>query len=266
MPAQPPPAVLAAFGVAGEPLIALPGGQGTSWRAGDMVLKPADGSPAELRWQAYVYSRISGDGFRIARTLTTADSAACVAGWRATQWVAGQHEPRRWADIIAVGERYHAALGRLPRPAFLAARDSPWATGDLVAWGERPAAEFDQVPHIRRLVAALRPVTEPSQLIHGDLGGNVLFHPSLPPAIIDFSPYWRPAAFASAIVVADALAWEGADAGILAAVSHLSNFGQYLIRALIYRMVTERVVGISHPAGGADPWAPAAALALLLAR
>ncbi len=265
MPAQPPPAVLAAFGVARQPLTLLPGGQGTSWRAGDLVLKPANVSPAELSWNAGVYSRISGDGFRIARTLTAADGTACVAGWCATQWVAGQHEPRRWADIIAVGGRYHAALARLCRPAFLAGRDSPWAIGDLVAWGERPAAGFDQVPHIRRLLAALRPVTEPSQLIHGDLGGNVLFHSSLPPAIIDFSPYWRPVAFASAIVVADALVWEGADAGILAAVSHLSNFGQYLIRALIYRMVTERAAGISHPAGGADPWARAVALALSLA-
>jgi len=32
----------------------------------------------------------------------------------------------------------------------------------------------------------------PSQLIHSDLGGNVLFHDQLPPAIIDFSAYWRP--------------------------------------------------------------------------
>ena len=55
------------------------------------------------------------------------------------------------------------------------------------------------------------PVTAPSQLIHGDLSGNVLFHAELPPAIIDFAACWRPVAFASAIVVADALVWEGAE-------------------------------------------------------
>jgi hypothetical protein len=38
----------------------------------------------------------------------------------------------------------------------------------------------------------------------------VLFHDGLPPAIIDFTPYWRPVGYASAIVVADALVWEGA--------------------------------------------------------
>jgi hypothetical protein len=47
-------------------------------------------------------------------------------------------------------------------------------------------------------------------LIHGDLTGNVLFHDELPPAIIDFTPYWRPLEFQSAVVVADALVWEGA--------------------------------------------------------
>ena len=108
----------------------------------------------------------------------------------------------------------------------------------------------------------------PSQLIHGDLSGNVLFHDQLPPAIIDFSPYWRPAAYASAIVVADALVWEGADARILGAVSHIDDFGQYLVRALIFRAVTDRILGTDAPAAsdaGDDPWAPAVDLACQLA-
>ena len=66
-------------------------------------------------------------------------------------------------------------------------------------------------PAGERLHAALRPVTAPSQLIHGDLSGNVLFHAELPSAIIDFAACWRPVAFVSAIVVADALVWEGAE-------------------------------------------------------
>jgi hypothetical protein len=49
--------------------------------------------------------------------------------------------------------------------------------------------------------------------------------------VIDFSPRWRPPAFASAIVVADALIWEGADASVLDAVAHIENFSQYLVRA-----------------------------------
>ncbi len=38
----------------------------------------------------------------------------------------------------------------------------------------------------------------------------MLFPEGLPPLVIDPSPYWRPPAFASAIVVADALVFHGA--------------------------------------------------------
>ena len=133
--------------------------------------------------------------------------------------------------------------------------------------GEIPAAEFTQVNHLPWLAAALRPVSAPSQLIHGDLGGNVLFHDRLPPAILDFSAYWRPVAFASAIVVVDALVWEGADARLLDAVGPIEDFGQYLVRALIFRAVTDWLAAQADPVTPADddPWAPAVDLACRLA-
>jgi hypothetical protein len=96
----------------------------------------------------------------------------------------------------------------------------------------------------------------------------VLYDDALPPAIIDFSPYWRPVPFAAAVVVADALVWQGADASVLAAVRHIGNFGQYLLRALIYRAVTDEIldregqgIGRSRP----DPYAAAVELACALA-
>jgi hypothetical protein len=139
-------------------------------------------------------------------------------GWSATEYVPGQHESRGWADVIAVGERRHAALADVDRPACLDTRHTPGppATG---------------LPGVR------------SQLIHGDLGGNVLFAHDRPPAIIDFAPYWRPAAFAAAIVVANALIWEGADTSLIAAVRHIDDFPQYRLRALVYRAVTESIFG-----------------------
>ena len=96
----------------------------------------------------------------------------------------------------------------------------------------------------------------------------MLFHDGLPPAIIDFSAYWRPVAFASAIVVADAMVWEGADVRLLDAVSAIDDFGQYLIRALIYRAVTDWLLGQAEPVrpgAGNDPWAPVVDLACRLA-
>jgi uncharacterized protein (TIGR02569 family) len=260
--------VLAAFGVGGVPVVPLSGGQGTSWRAGEVVLKPADQTVAELEWLADVGSRIRGDGFRFAAQRRAVTGAVCVDGWCATGYVAGRHASRRWADAIAVGDRFHAALAGIPRPAHLDHRQDAWVIGDRVAWGEIPAADFRHVRHVPRLAAAIRPVTGSSQLIHGDLAGNVLYHDALPPAVIDFSAYWRPVPFAAAVVVADALVWEGADESLLAAVGHIANFGQYLVRALIYRAVTGSVLG--RPAEETvgprpDPYAPAVDLACALA-
>jgi uncharacterized protein (TIGR02569 family) len=262
--APPPPAVLAAFGATGARPVPLGGGQGTSWVAGEVVLKPAELDQDEQAWQAQVLGQIPQVGFRLARPRVAVGGSLCVDGWCATEHVSGQHEPRRWAEIIALGERFHAALRGIPRPSFLDRRSSPWAIGDRVAWGELPARDFAQVRHLPQLTSALRPVTAPSQLIHGDLTGNVLFDARQPPAIIDFSPYWRPTAYASAIVIADALIWEGADIQVLKTVRHIDDFGQYLIRALIFRAVADSMLSQEQSAGSPtddDPWAPVVHLA-----
>jgi uncharacterized protein (TIGR02569 family) len=219
--------VLAAYGAEGSPEL-LPGGTGRSWRVGSLVIKPLDRTADEVIWQAEVLSSIEEAGLRVACPLPSV-----IDGWMASEYMPGEHRPRLWREIIGVGERFHAALADVPRPdGILDARTDPWAVGDRVAWGETPFPELDDV------LSVLEPVDASSQLIHGDLTGNVLFHDELPPAIIDFAPYWRPIEFASAIVVADALNWEGAS-DELAQVVHR----QYLLRALVYRAVTTSLTG-----------------------
>ena len=245
---QPPAHVLAAFGALAEPQ-PLAGGQGSAWRSGDLVVKPLDWamSPEELEWQGAVLGAVREEGFRVPRLRRAHDGAALVDGWCAWEHVEGRHEDGRWAEVIAVGERFHAALDGVPRPALIDARTDHWAIGDRVAWGEVPAVEFAHVKHLPRLMAALRPTDAPSQLVHGDLTGNVLFAPSLPPAVIDFSPYWRPTAFSSAVVVGDALSWEGADESLLGAVGHIAAFPQFLLRALVYRIVVDALFRHGEP-------------------
>ena len=223
------------------PATFLNGGTGRSWRAGSIVLKPDDRSIADLQWQAAVLGRIRCDGFRISPPIPAVDGRLIVDGWCATTYLVGQHEPARWTDTILAGDAFHAAMAGERRPTFLDRRTDPWAIGDRVAWGELPASDFADARHIPRLADARRPVDAPAQVIHGDLTGNVLFADGLPPAIIDLSPYWRPAPFAAAIVVADALVWEGADETLLSHVRHIDRFEQYLVRALIYRMVTDSI-------------------------
>jgi uncharacterized protein (TIGR02569 family) len=247
--------------------VPLEGGEGSSWLVGDLVLKPLDQSQEMLTWQAELLGSIRCDGFRVARPRRALDGALVVDGWSAWERLAGQHEERRWPEIITVGERFHAALADVPWPDFISRRSDLWAIGDRVAWGEFPIDQFIHVKHLPRLAAALRPIDARSQLIHGDLTGNVLFAEELPPAIIDLAPYWRPTAFASAIVVADALVWEGANEQLLENVAHIERFDQFLLRALIYRAVTDWLFRKHEPIrpDDADPYLPAVELAFGLA-
>jgi uncharacterized protein (TIGR02569 family) len=98
------------------------------------------------------------------------------------------------------------------------------------------------------LVERLRPVDLPSQVIHGDLSGNVLLHPRLPPAVIDLSPYWRPRGYASAIVLAVALLWHHADEQLIRDHAHLPGLAQLLLRALIFRLAVEAQAGADQEA------------------
>ena len=264
-----PEEVLAAFGLAGIIPVRLPGGQGTAWRAGQVVLKPAD-SLREGRWFAEVYDALTGPGFRVPRPVQALAGDWVAQGWTAYQWVPGAAADwsgvsPRWPDLVAVSRALHTALAGVPVPSWRATVENPWTMGDEVAWGERdpdpllgPAAGPLAGP-VRLLLAALRPVDLPGQLIHADLAGNVLFADGLPPAGIDFSPLERPAGLPLAILAVDTLMWHRASPEVL---RHLTGavpeLDQLLARALVYRMVTEIVrhagtAGIDAAARAAQP-------------
>ena len=132
---------------------------------------------------------------------------------------------------------------------------------DRAAWGDISLAPYRGVPHVTRLEALLERVRAPSQVIHGDLTGNVLFADALPPAVIDLSPYWRPVEFATAVVVADALVWEGASAAELATATDVDQFGQLLARALLFRIVADAVADPDAMGARASAYIPAVDLA-----
>jgi hypothetical protein len=277
---RPGPEVLASFSATADP-VPLPGGQGTAWRAGEIVLKPA-GDPRVARWTAELYRDLDplgplaarrDPGFRVPRPLGTAagngaagNGAAgdwvaqdpAAGAWVAWQWLPG--EPASWAGVspfwpplIAASRAFHAALARRPAPPWLGRDGSQWTVGDQVAWGERDpgsilaAAPGSLAGQLRSLLAALRPVRLPAQLIHGDLGGNVLFAAGEPPAVIDFSPYWRPAGLALAVAAVDALTWSGADPAILDELVGEPELDQLLARAHVCRLVTEIVSRADDP-------------------
>jgi uncharacterized protein (TIGR02569 family) len=218
-------------------------GAGPAWRCGDAALRPAT-NPAQAAWVAQTLDTLAVDKVRIARPLRSTDGRWVVGGWAATRLVSGQAEPRH-DDVVAVAVRLHQATAALPRPRFISARRDVFATADRVAWGEE---EVPLNPDLGgRLFDVLsgsrRDVTLRSQVVHGDLFGTVLFDGAEPPAINDFVPYWRPAEWAAAVVVVDALAWGGADDGILRRWIHLPEWPQALLRALLFRLAVHAL----HP-------------------
>jgi hypothetical protein len=172
---SPPSHVLGAFGALGFSPVPLAGGQGTSWRAGALVFKPANADQDELTWRANLYPQVHCDEFRLPAPRYAADGSLSVDGWCASEFVAGRYEQGRWAEIVAAGERFHNALSGMARPQFLDRRTSRWAISDRVAWDEMPASDFAEIRYLTKLTGASRPVTARSQLIHGDLCGNLLF-------------------------------------------------------------------------------------------
>lgn len=256
---RPTDTVLAAFAVGDGP-VRLPGGQGRTWRAGQVILKPVE-LLAETVWRADVLDQLpESTEFRVARPVRATDGTWVADGWEASLLVDGAADVSRQDEVLRAGIAFHAAVAELPRPAFLDHRTDPWADGDRAAWGQVDGSAA-AMELLGPLIDARRPVDLVAQVVHGDLPGNVLFAHGLPPAVIDWSVYWRPTSWASAVAVADALCWYGAKPELAARWAHLPEWGQMLVRALVYRIVTHDMA-FGWTSDQLDAYRPVVALAV----
>ena len=248
-PTPPPPAVLDAFGALGDPVL-LKGGQGQTYRAGDAVFKPVPPTPVH-DWIAATMSTVEQDGFRLARPLRTRQGAWNHAGWAAWEYIEGFLAHGRWRTGIDTCLRFHRALAGIPRPACFDADHNPWTVADRVSWDEEPLELAPRIaPQVHRLRRVLRPLDGEIQLSHGDFGDrNLLFHTDLPPAVLDMSPFWRPAGLAVGVLVADAIVWEGAPTALVEWAGEVADFPQYLARAELRRVIELQTVeaGLGWP-------------------
>jgi uncharacterized protein (TIGR02569 family) len=252
---RPPNAVLHAFGVDRERLAPLAGGQGCTWAAGEVVLRPVK-DDQEAVWIADVLAELPQHGFRISRPIEARTGGWVTDGWTAWSKIDGRHDfsPTRWREVFAVCRRFHDAIRTIQFPHFLSERTDAWADGDRTAWDEESidATSAELRPVLEGVVGGLRPLALPPQVIHGDLGGNVLFADGQPAAVIDFSPYHRPAAFALAVVANDAIAWYDAPTALVDELGDVDELAQLLRRAVIYRLVTADRLAADRPGIAAE--------------
>ncbi len=227
--------------------VLLAGGEGRSWRCGSAVLKRVDDAEQFL-WSASVLSQLTtSSSIIVPRPVASSSGRWVVDGWTCTEYVDAHPHAGRWRDILAAGRTFHACLTGIARPGWMDSADDWWRHGDAVAWdGRAPVGPEPYLALLGRLLAFVRPVDLPSQVVHGDLCGNVLFDHAGRPVVIDFSPYWRPVEWASAIVAVDAFEWEGAGFEALTWLDNIDPSRQLLVRAALYRIATSAEVALAH--------------------
>ena len=237
------------------------------WLCGDVVLS-AVADHARAAWSAKVRETLEVDGVRLARPVRSTDGRYVVSGWRADTFIEGTPEPRH-DEVVSMSGRLHAATSQLERPRFLVQPPvAPWAevdvfvAADRAAWEKIPlrgakGAEQLETPSpdgrkslelVTGLATLRKPVISPDQLVHGDLFGTVLFSGALAPGITDITPYWRPAAWAAAVAVVDAISWGGADEALIGRWEDLPEWPQMLLRAVLFRLA----VHVLHPRSTAE--------------
>lgn len=243
---EPPEHVCAAFGLAG--IVGQPLGprSGRVWRYGDAVIK-ASIDAVESAWGAGVIDTVRVSGIRVPRPVRSLDGRWVVGGWCAQRFVSGR-PAARFADMVEASLVFGQALREVRKPKFLSERRGIVGWADRLAWGERtdgsPDLGLGRGAEVwRDLAGRIEPITLESQIIHGDLFGNVLFAGSAPPAVVGFSPLWRPAAYAGAIVAVDSVAWGGAPTELLDQWSYLPAWPGLLARAALFRLA----LGLRHP-------------------
>ncbi|WOC13174.1 TIGR02569 family protein [Gordonia sp. MP11Mi] len=256
---EPPEQVLTTFGLTSHPPIAM---DGVGWRVGEVVLSLVP-DHARAAWSATARENLYVEGMRIARPIRASDGRYVVSGWRADTYVAGSPEPRH-DEVLAVADRLHEATAKFERPRFLLQPPAPpfndvdvFTAADRAAWEEVPMRSARgagmseptsddgkrSLDEVKTLAQLRRPVDLPSQVVHGDLFGTVLFAGAAAPAITDLVPYWRPASWASAVTVVDALAWGGAEEELVERWSDHAEWSQMMLRATMFRLAVHAL----HP-------------------
>ncbi len=227
--------VLKQFNLKGE-VEFLPGGEGRAYKVGQVVLKHINKDSEEYtKWIADLFSETQEDGFRVAKPIKNIDGIWVTDnGWSAREFLEGSHN---YKDSIKTSIQaitaFHKAIEDFSKPDFLGKEDSPYIRADTYAWGDKPESIHED---IKNLVEALYAIRKPvvglkEQIIHGDLNpNNILVSDSLPPAIIDITPYWRPIEFALAIY-AYWIACYRDEKEILNYFKDIKEFDQMLVRA-----------------------------------
>jgi uncharacterized protein (TIGR02569 family) len=217
----------------------LSGGQNTSVRVGDLVLKPIDGDMERYVWLATTLEHLRPSGVVLSRPVRSLRGQWIEDSIVASEYHQGSFYPGRMPEKISASVQFHAAVKHISKPQAFSRWESPWISASQVAWGERnlpSVTDAEIVKYIRILQGQYRALHLSSQFVHSDLAGNILFHGSTP-LLIDISPDFRPVEYTITMLVTDSIAWHEEPLESIQLLDFADSMkAQLILRAVVFRV------------------------------
>lgn len=233
----PPHPVLAVFGLDGKRL--EPVESGDAWRAGNTVLHPVEDTN-RVAWEGKALTTIALPNTTIMTPMRSRDGRLAVGGWAAYRTGDDDADASRPTvdHIVKLGAELHRATANFARPSFVDTSTDAFARADRMAWGEEDPDALDERRGGRWfaiLSGSLQPVDLPEQVIHPNLYAGVrVAHGHM--TIAGFRPLYRPAEWATALVVVDAVVADEGGSELMSRWAQTQSWRQLLLRAILYRL------------------------------
>lgn len=210
----------------------LPGGQGTSYKYGEYVVKPVD-NEEYYSFVMNLFDSLNPVDYRISRPIKSVNDKYVENGYAVTKYEVGFD----FDDLrvkLEVSNLLHSDLKKLKIEKLPISSD-PWTKANNCLWKNGTTDELGEEKELcDSLLRQLPLVEEEYQLIHGDLGGNIMNGDS--PLVIDFSPAIAPKKYADAIIVCDAIAWECKSLDEIVLLD-LSVYKPFILYAIVFRVL-----------------------------
>jgi uncharacterized protein (TIGR02569 family) len=235
-----PENVLRSFNLSSD-ITKLRGGQNTSLKVENTVLKPIEEDFTHVEWLLSVVDNINPQGYRLAKPIKSKNGTYVTSNWINTKFEPGEEANGRIAEKLHISKLFHHDLSKVTIDDFRAPNNR-WEKAHRVAWQvvDMPKQIHQNAKKIinQLLCKVTRTEVYSMQIIHGDLAGNILFHEKLSPLIIDFSPTIAPREYADAILVCDCIAWQESNVSEIDLLPSTEFYKEMVLRAIIFRLTT----------------------------
>jgi len=243
-----PENVKSEFNLQGEGIL-LEGGSGHAYRFGDVVIKQVLDTE-ESKWSSELLNKIPiSSEILIAKPVKAKSGSWVIENWAATTYIKSAHIKNNWQDRLNASRKFHALLKNYAWNVALRPKRHRFSYANSIVWGD---ISFENMfngkigAYIKQIFSFFKHINCNNQIIHSDLCGNTLFTENKIPVIIDFSPAFRPTAYAEAIIVCDGIAWENAPLELID-ILNAKDRDQYILRAINFRLIVAALNEFNRP-------------------